>query len=184
VTSGRLGDIINEGNYDIFSWGWYPDPDPAAELSYFTCGERPPDGSTYGNNDSYYCNPAYDDLYNQQLAEPDTAKRMDIVHEAQKVYYEDAGYAVMWYDPIFSAWRTDRFDGYIVQPLPDGDPLEGWGGISEVWLTIKPVGEGGSSASDTKGIPPAIWAVIAGVVVILAAVFIGRRRKVSEDDDV
>ncbi len=28
VTSGRLGDIINEGTYDMYSWGWYPDPDP------------------------------------------------------------------------------------------------------------------------------------------------------------
>jgi peptide/nickel transport system substrate-binding protein len=29
VTGGRLGDIINAGDYDIFSWGWYPDPDPS-----------------------------------------------------------------------------------------------------------------------------------------------------------
>jgi peptide/nickel transport system substrate-binding protein len=184
VTSGRLGDIINEGTYDLFSWGWIPDPDPASALSWFTCDQRPPDGSTYGNNDSYYCNPKYDELYLKQLAEPDQDKRWEIVHEMQKIYYEDSAYAIMWYDPIFSAWRTDRFEGWIVQPEPKGDPLEGWGGISEVWLSLRPVGgEGGTSASDTKGIPPAIWAVIAGVVVILGAVFIGRRRK-AEDEDV
>ena len=183
VTSGRLGDIINEGTYDMFSWGWIPDPDPASALAWFTCEQRPPDGKTYGNNDSYYCNPEYDKLYLDQLSEPDPEARWEIVHEMQRIYYEDAGYAIMWYDPIFSAWRTDRFEGFVVQPPPNGDPLEGWGGPSEVWFSLRPVGgEGSGSSTETKGIPPAIWAVVAGVVVILAAVFIGRRRKSADED--
>jgi len=184
VTSGRLGDIINEGTYDLFSWGWIPDPDPASALSWFTCEQRPPDGKTYGNNDSYYCNPEYDKLYVDQLSEPDPEARWEIVHEMQRIYYEDAGYAIMWYDPIFSAWRTDRFEGFVVQPPPNGDPLEGWGGPSEVWFSLRPVGgEGGGGGTEARGIPPAIWAVAAGVIVILAAIFIGRRRK-SVDEDV
>jgi peptide/nickel transport system substrate-binding protein len=183
VSSGRLGDIINEGTYDMFSWGWYPDPDPASILSYFTCDERPPDGKTYGNNDSYYCNPEYDDLYLEQLSEPDAERRWEIVHEMQKIYYEDAAYAVQWYDPVFSAWRSDRWEGFVVQPQPEGDPLEGWSGPGEVWMSLRPIGTGGSAASEAKGIPPAIWAVVAGVIVILAAVLIGRRRK-TEDEDV
>jgi peptide/nickel transport system substrate-binding protein len=180
VTSGRLGDIINEGTYDMFSWGWIPDPDPASALSWFTCDERPPDGKTYGNNDAYYCNPEYDRLYREQLGEPDPEARWEIVHEMQRIFYEDAAYSVMWYDPIFSAWRTDRFEGYVVQPEPQGDPLEGWGGPSEVWLSLRPVGTGGGTG--TRGIPPAIWAVVAGVLVILAAVFVGRRRKAEEEE--
>jgi peptide/nickel transport system substrate-binding protein len=101
----------------------------------------------------------------------------------QKIFYEDSPYAIMWYDPIFSAWRSDRFEGYIPQPQPNGDPLEGWGGISEVWLSIKPVaGSAGAGASDTKGISPVVWALVAGVIILLLAVFLIRRRRTAEED--
>ena len=182
VGSGRLGDIINAGTYDMFSWGWYPDPDPASELSYFTCDQRPPDGKTYGNNDSYYCNPEYDDLYQQQLTENDPEARMEIVHEMQKIYYEDAAYAVQWYDPIFSAWRSDRWEGFVVQPQPKGDPLEGWSGPGEVWWQLHPIGVGGTTSSESKGISAAIWAILVGVVVIAVAIVIARRRRSTEDE--
>ena len=186
VASGRLTDIINQGNYELFSWGWIPDPDPAPVMSYFTCDQRPPDGTTYGNNDSYYCNPEYDQLYEQQLGEPDLEARWDIVHEMQRMYYEDAPYAVMWYDPIFSAWRSDRFEGFHPQPQPEGDPLEGWGGISEVWLSLRPVGgaAGGGAATETRGISPLVWAAIAGVVILVVAFFVIRRRRGAADEDV
>lgn len=186
VTSGRLGDILNEGTYDLFSWGWYPDPDPDSALSWFTCDQRPPDGKTYGNNDSYYCNPEYDQLYldQQQALDPDT--RWEIVREMQKIYYEDAAYAVMWYDGYLQAYRTDRFTGYNPQPPPNGDLLEGWGGISDVWLTLRPVSEaeGGSGGSSTeaRGISPVVWAVIGGVIVIGVAILLVRRRRVREED--
>ena len=132
VNSAKLTDLINAGEYELSSWGWYPDPDPSSILADFTCDQRPPDGSTYGNNDAYYCDPEYDRLYQEQLQQTDANARWDIVHQMQKMFYEDSPYAIMWYDPIFSAWRSDRFEGYIPQPQPNGDPLEGWGGISEV----------------------------------------------------
>ncbi|HYF11348.1 MAG TPA: ABC transporter substrate-binding protein, partial [Actinomycetota bacterium] len=182
ISSGKLGDIINEGTYELFSWGWIPDPDPDSALSWFTCDQRPPDGSTYGNNDSYYCNPEYDELYHQQRVELDPEARWEIVHEMQRIYYNDAAYAIMWYDPVLSAWRTDRFTGYVPQPEPNGDPLEGWGGVSEVWYTLRPVGAGAGSSADTSGIPAAVWLVVLGVVIILAAILIARSRRSSEDE--
>lgn len=180
MTSGRLGDIINAGTYDLFSWGWIPDPDPDSALSWFTCSERPPDGSTYGNNDSYYCNPEYDKLFEQQRTTLDPAARWDIVHQMQKIYYDDSAYAIMWYDPIFSAWRTDRFTGYQVQPQPKGDPLESYGGPSKVWTTLQLVS--GASASETKGVSPFIWLAILGVVAVIAGVLWSRRGKGEEDE--
>ncbi len=188
ITSGRLGDIINEGTYDMFSWGWIPDPDPDSALSWFTCDSRPPDGSSYGNNDAYYCNPEYDAMYEQQRTTTDVDERWQIVHDMQKMFYEDAAYSVLWYDPILSAWRTDRFTGYRPQPQPNGDPLEGWGGPSAVWWTIEPVGTGGpgggggTGSTQTRGIPPAAWiGIFAGVVIIIAAVLLGRRRRSEEE---
>jgi peptide/nickel transport system substrate-binding protein len=184
ITSGKLTDIINQGNYELFSWGWIPDPDPDSALSWFTCDQRPPDGEAYGNNDSYYCNPEYDAMYAEQRLELDPERRWEVVHEMQRMYYQDAAYAIMWYDPIMSAWRSDRFEGFVPQPLPNGDPLEGWGGVSEVWYTLKPVGAGGGSGSSasTSGIPAAVWLVILGAVIIIAAFFIARSRRSSEDE--
>jgi peptide/nickel transport system substrate-binding protein len=185
VSSGRLGDIINEGTYELFSWGWIPDPDPDSALSWFTCDQRPPDGKTYGNNDSYYCNPEYDALYEQQRTTLDPAERWEIVHEMQRIYYEDAAYAVMWYDPVFSAWRADRWEGFKPQPAPNGDPLEGWGGPSEVWWTIRPAGTGGGSegtSDDTTGIPVTVWLIVAGAVVIIAGLLVFRSRRSREDE--
>jgi peptide/nickel transport system substrate-binding protein len=181
LNSAKLTDIINAGDYELFSWDWFPDPDPSGELSLFTCDQRPPDGNTYGNNDAYYCNPQYDKLYQDQLSATDQDTRWDIVHQMQKMFYEDSPYAVMWYPPIFSAWRSDRFAGYIPQPQPNGDPLEGWGGISEVWLSLHPVA-GAAGGAEAKGISPAVWAIVAGVIVLLVVVFLIRRRRAAEED--
>jgi peptide/nickel transport system substrate-binding protein len=183
ISSGRLGDIINEGTYELFSWGWIPDPDPDSALSWFTCDQRPPDGKTYGNNDSYYCNPEYDALYAEQRTTLDPEARWEIVHEMQRIYYEDAAYAVMWYDPIFSAWRGDRWTGFKPQPQPNGDPLEGWGGPAEVWWQLRPIGAGGGTGGETTtGIPAAVWLIAVAVVVIGGALLIARGRRSAEDE--
>jgi ABC-type transport system substrate-binding protein len=182
LNSAKLTDVINAGEYELFSWGWYPDPDPSAQLALFKCDQRPPDGKTYGNNDAYYCNPEYDQLYEDQLGATDQDARWEIVHQAQKIFYEDSPYAVMWYDPIFSAWRSDRFTGYIPQPQPNGDPLEGWGGISEVWLSLHPVAGSGAGAAEAKGISPAVWAILAGVLILIVAIVLIRRRRTVDED--
>ncbi len=182
VTSGRLGDIINAGEYELFHWGWFPDIDPDSALSWFTCDQRPPDGHTYGNNDSYYCDSEYDELYAQQRAELDLDKRWEIVHQMQAKYYEDAAYVVLWYSPLLEAYRTDAFTGYQPQPLPQGDLLQGYGGPSKVWWTLRPVGEGTGGGAETRGIPGWVWiGVVVGVLVVIAAIVLARRARPEEE---
>src|SRR5919106_5841983 len=123
MSSGRLGNEINAGTYDLFHWGWIPDPDPDSILQNFTCEDRPPNAQTYGDNDAYYCNPEYDALYQQQLTTLDPQARFEIVHEMQRLFYNDAPYAVLWYPPFLQAYRTDTFTGYVPQPQPRGDLL-------------------------------------------------------------
>jgi peptide/nickel transport system substrate-binding protein len=181
VTSGRLGDLENAGEFDLAHWGWYPDIDPDSALSWFLCDQRPPDGSTYGNNDAYWCDPAYDKLYKDQQAELDINKRWDIVHEMEKMFYLAVPYVVLWYVPLFSAWRNDRFTGYQPQPSPNGDPLQGYGGPSKAWLTLHEV-SAGSGAQTTKGVSAAVWLLVAGVVLVLGALLFQRRRRSGEDE--
>lgn len=178
MSSGRLGNEINAGTYDLFHWGWIPDPDPDSALSWFQCEQRPPDAETYGNNDAYYCNPEYDRMYIEQRTTLDPARRMEIVQAMQKLFYEDAPYAVLWYPPIYMAYRSDRFTGFQPQPAPEGDLLTGYS--RDAALSIRPVGEG-TAARETRGIPAAVWiAIVAGIVVIALAVMLLRRRGAEE----
>jgi peptide/nickel transport system substrate-binding protein len=181
MSSGRLGNELNAGTYDLFHWGWIPDPDPDSALSWFQCDERPPDGRTYGNNDVYYCNPEYDRLYVEQRTTLDPAERLEIVHEMQRIFYEDAAYAVLWYPPTFQAYRTDTFTGYQAQPAPEGDLLAGYS--RDVALSLRPVSEGsGGGSTETRGISAGIWvAIIAGVVLLILLVVLLRRRGGAEE---
>jgi peptide/nickel transport system substrate-binding protein len=115
----------------------------------------------------------------------------------QRIFYEDAAYAVMWYEPVFSAWRGDRWEGFVPQPPPEGDPLEGWGGPSEVWWTLRPAGtvapdEGGGGggegavgdgADETRGIPAGVWLGGAAVLIVLIGAFMLLRRRRPDEDE-
>lgn len=181
MSSGRLGNELNAGTYDLFHWGWIPDPDPDSILSYFQCDQRPPDGRTYGNNDTYYCNPEYDRLYQQQRATLDPQERLEIIHEMQRIFYEDAAYAVLWYPPTFQAYRTDTFTGYQSQPAPEGDLLAGYS--RDVALSLRPVSEGSSgSSTEARGISAGIWIAIgAGVIALIIILVLMSRRRGAED---
>jgi peptide/nickel transport system substrate-binding protein len=178
MSSWRLGDEINAGTYDLFHWGWIPDPDPDSALSWFQCDQRPPNAQTYGNNDSYFCNPEYDRMYIEQRTALDPQERLEIVQEMQRLYYEESPYAVLWYAPVFQAYRTDSFTGYRPQPAPRGDLLTGYS--RDAMLSIRPVGAG-SAAKETKGISPVVWIGIAAGVVVLIALVVLLRRRPAED---
>ena len=108
------------GDYDIYMWGWTGDPDPNSLLTFFQTSEI---GSS---SDSYYSNPHYDELYTQQKAESDPAKRKTILAEMQNLVYDEAPYIILYYDAELHAYRTDKFGGWTNQPK-DGTPLFGYG---------------------------------------------------------
>jgi peptide/nickel transport system substrate-binding protein len=108
------------GNYDMFVWGWTPYVDPDPMLSYFTCAEvnTTPDGD--GANDANWCDPAYDELYEQQKIELDPERRREIVHEMLRFFNANATYLVLSLDADLQAYRTDRFEGWLRQPAETG----------------------------------------------------------------
>ena len=118
-----LTEIIGQGEFDMFEWGWVVEPDPDYQLSTFTCGSRSykSGGDVLANlSDSFYCNPDYDKLYEQQKVTIDPAKRADIVKQMQKMLYDDAPYVVTFYYDELQAYRSDRFAGFLAQPDPGG----------------------------------------------------------------
>jgi peptide/nickel transport system substrate-binding protein len=79
------------GRYDIaeFENGWNYDPDDSSLLS---CDQIPPNGY----NVDFYCNPALDALYKQELATVDTGARQGIFTQIQKIYLADLPFIVLY----------------------------------------------------------------------------------------
>ena len=177
VESSKLTDLVLEGEFDVFEWGWYVEPDPDSMLSYMTCDQR-------GNwSDTWYCNEEYDRLYQEQHSATDEDERAEIIQRMQEILYMDAPYLVNAYNTVGEAWRSDRFEGFRPQPDPGGVMLISYG--VENYVNIKPVsedGEAGSSASTGNG--AMVGGIVAGVAVLgLAGVLLARRRGGSAADD-
>ena len=167
MESGKLTNVILDGEFDAFEWGWYVEPDPTTMLSYMTCGQR---GSW---SDSWYCNPEYDRLYQQQGSETDEQARADMVKRMQEILYRDAPYLVYIYDKIGEAYRCDRFEGFQQQPDPGGVLIFQYGVQS--YLDMYPVtecgqGQGSDQAAADDGGGLGTGAVVGVGVAALAAI--------------
>ncbi|HEX9122143.1 MAG TPA: ABC transporter substrate-binding protein [Actinomycetota bacterium] len=93
-------------NFDLAMWDWFPAADPDFILSVLTCNE-------YGNwNDTGYCNPAYDRLYEEQKSAVDPQERQKIVFQMQEMAYNDRPYIILTYDKRLDAWSPD-WDGFV-----------------------------------------------------------------------
>ncbi|TME11403.1 MAG: ABC transporter substrate-binding protein [Chloroflexi bacterium] len=131
--SATLGEIIlppegdGKAKYDIELWGWVGNPDPNALLQIFRCD------AIGSSSDSQYCNPAFDNLYDQQLKEAGTA-RHDTLAKMQNLIYNDAPYDILYYEASLDVWRNDRFASWQSMPS-DGTPLFTYGILDYTLLT-------------------------------------------------
>jgi peptide/nickel transport system substrate-binding protein len=142
MESGKLTNVILDGDFDAFQWGWYVEPDPDSMLSYMTCDQR---GSW---SDSWYCNPEYDRLYEAQHRETDEAARAEMVKQMQEILFRDAPYLVTVDTKIAEAYRCDQFEGFVPQPNPGGILLIQYGVRS--YLEIYPVTECGQTRAEAE----------------------------------
>ena len=159
-------------DYDMFIWGWYLDFDPGSMLSYFTKEQ-------IGNwSDSFWTDAEYEQLYKQQGEELDPVKRKEYIDRMQQILYEQTPYIVTDYRPDFEAYNTDKWQGYIAIPDPNGNTLVppfGNGGYAN-FLTIEPKT---AVATEESGGSSATWiivAIVAAVAVVVVALVLVRRR--------
>jgi len=112
MDENTLGNIVySTTDWDLFVWGWdsgVNDPDYLLGV--------PLTSQIGGNNDIYYSNPQYDDLYAQQASELDLTTRVDLVNQAQQLFYDDSAYIVMWYQDKLQAYRSDLWTGFADTP--------------------------------------------------------------------
>ncbi len=189
-SSSQLTNVIYKGDFDAFQWGWYVEPDPDSMLSYMTCAQR------QHSSDSFYCNPAYDTLYNEQHVSTDPSQRVEQVKQMQQILYQDSPYLVTAYSSIGEAVRSDRFACLVTQPNPGGIWLEQYGVYN--YIHMKPADQA-KSCDAAPGLTGAVKAtksaggssskgpflIGVGAVVVLALVGGGvtmmRRRTTVED---
>ncbi len=192
VSEDALIEIVGQGNFDMFEWGWVVEPDPNYQLSTFTCANRSyKDGEDiYANlSDSFYCDEEYDSLFEKQSVETDSAARAEIVKQMQQKLYDDSPYLVTFYYDNYEAYRSDRFTGFVPQPDPDGALLFQYGTWS--YESIKPVvkaeqGETGAPAASESGVN---WPVIIGIGALVVVAGLvgallarGRNKDIDSDD--
>jgi len=146
MESNQLTDVILEGNFDAFHWGWFVEPDPDAILSVFLCSARG------GSSDSWYCNEEYDELYRSQNAEVDDELRIETIKQMQEIIFRDSPYLVTAYTTYGQAVRTDRFACFRPQPDPGGVLLVQYGAFN--YRFLRPADEAG----DCDGVASAVGA--------------------------
>jgi peptide/nickel transport system substrate-binding protein len=213
MSNDTLTEVIGQGNYDIFHWGWVVEPDPDYQLSTFTCDKRSykDAGQIYADlSDSFYCNKAYDALYAQQAKTTDPDARAEIVKRMEKMVYDDAPYIVTDYYDDLEAYRSDKWGNVQAQPADGGVLVFQYGTYTyrnvELQTDIKAAAAAASSSAAASGSTPAasgavsasnassdsssgsstwIWILVAvaAVAVVGGAFLMGRRRGASAEDD-
>lgn len=192
VSEDALTEIIGEGKFDMFEWGWVVEPDPNYQLSTFTCANRSykDGGSVYANlSDSFFCDEEYDALYAQQAEQIDPAERAETVKKMQQILYEQAPYVVTAYYDNLEAYRSDRFTDFKPQPEPDGSLLFQYGTHS--YRSLRPVtaqdkAQGGKDKASDEGPSTGLvtGVLVGGAVVLGGVVFLALRGRRRPEQDV
>jgi len=179
TNADQLITIIGKGDYDMFHWAWTPFVDPDPQVSYFQCSQiaSDPEDPTNYYNDANWCDPEYDKLYKQQNVELDKDKRVELVHQMLKRFYDSAVYQVFALTPDLQAYRTDRFEGWLKQPAEVGPVL--FSNTSPTYANLTPVGSsGGGGGLGTAGI---VAIAVAGVLGVGLVAFLLRRRRSADE---
>lgn len=163
-------------DFDTFIWGWGGDPyDPSTLLQLITTSQ------IGGSSDSFYSNPEYDRLFDEQAGEYDLEKRKPIVKQLVEISQQDLPYLVLTVDPVLQAYRTDRLSGVQLScPKPNGDLY-----CEQVsyapWATLgPPTAEAVNTAakdSDSSSGLLIVVIVIAALALVLIVLLIVRRRR-------
>ncbi len=155
--------------FDTFVWGWGGDPyDPSFLLSLFLTDQ------IGGNSDSFYSNPEYDRLFNEQAGAFDVAERKEVMAEMVNLTQEDLPYIVLTEDPNLQAYRTDRLSN-VEQTCPADETGDLFcEQISyEPLLSLTPA-DSSSDSGDGGGSGVVIAVIAAAVVAVAGFLFLAR----------
>ncbi|WP_433513102.1 ABC transporter substrate-binding protein [Nonomuraea sp. CA-143628] len=171
------------GLYDIAISGWSVNPDPEEVLATHLCSRRPTPAGEGGGTESFYCDPTFEKLYQEQLKELDRAKRVEIIKKMQERLYTDAPVIAIYYPNDLEGYRKDRITSITPVPEDKGLLYGGSSGYPFYAMDVKATGGTSAAGSDGGSNTGLIAGVVGGVVVIgLVAFLLTRRRKSVADE--
>jgi peptide/nickel transport system substrate-binding protein len=165
--------------FDIAISGWSVNPDPEEVLATHLCSRRPTASGEGGGTESFYCDPQFEQLYQQQLKELDRTKRAGIIKQMLERLYTDAPVIALYYPNDLEGYRKDRIAS--ITPIPeDNGILYGGSGYWPFYtveaVTADTAEEGGSNTGLIVG-------VAIGVIVLAGVAFFLVRRRGGVADD-
>jgi peptide/nickel transport system substrate-binding protein len=166
-----LNAILPKGNWDMLSDSWTTGPDPTYLLSIQDCSTLPLNNGTGGNTDAFFCNPAYDSLFTQQVAAFSTAQRVATIDHMQQILYDSNVDVMLYYADGLSAARSDHVRNFFYGK-PSAQGFYPQQNLFINWRTATPVG--GSSSSSSTGLIIGIVCLV--VVAAAGGGFVLRRR--------
>ncbi|MET7712699.1 ABC transporter substrate-binding protein [Streptomyces sp. NPDC005407] len=175
----NVSDPWVKGDYDLAFDGWSVNPDPDFVLSIHTCAALPATPKDTGATDNFICDKPFDELYTQQTAEYDAAKRSGLVKQMQSRLYDTGYMNVIAYPNAVEAYRTDQIKSIKTMPEAAGN-LWGQDGYWSWWSAEPAAGDDSSDSGSSTGVVIGI-----GAVVVLAAaigLFVAMRRRTTAED--
>lgn len=173
----QLNVNLSKGNWDMLMDGWSTGPDPTYLLSIQTCATLPLDNGTGGNTDAFYCNPAYDKLFNLQIQQFDQTERTATIAKMQSILYQANADDILYYKNGLSALRKDQTSNYLFGS-PDAKGFYPLQNLFTNWRTATPVS--GSGSSSNTGVYIGVVVVIV-VVALVGGVVLMRRRSTAAE---
>jgi peptide/nickel transport system substrate-binding protein len=165
--------------FDLAISGWSVNPDPEEVLATHLCSRRPTADGKGGGTESFYCDPQYEALYQQQLKELDRPKRAGIIKQMEERLYTDAPVIALYYPNDLEGYRKDRIAS--ITPIPEDKGMLYGGSGYWPFYTLEAVSKDG--AADSGSNTGLYVGLGAGVVVLAAAALLLVRRRQAVADD-
>lgn len=176
----NVSDPWLKGDYDLAFDGWSVNPDPDFVLSIHTCAALPATPKDTGATDNFICDKQFDELYAQQAAEYDPARRADLVRQMQSRLYDTGYMNVLAYPNAVEAYRTDQIKSIKTMPEAAGN-IYGQDGYWSWWSAEPASDDGGDSRSGSStGVVIGIGAVV--VLAVALGLFVAMRRRSTAED--
>jgi peptide/nickel transport system substrate-binding protein len=168
--------------FDIAISGWSVNPDPEEVLATHLCSRRPTASGDGGGTESFYCNPEFEQLYQEQLKELDRPKRAEIIKKMEEKLYTDAPVIALYYPNDLEGYRKDRIAS--ITPIPEDKGLLYGGSGYWPFYTVEAVTKSDGESADSSSSTGLIVGVVVGTVVVLglAGLVLARRRKGVADE--
>ncbi len=169
---------LAKGDWDMLMDGWGTGADPTYLFSIQTCSTLPKDNGTGGNTDAFYCNPQFDNLFNQQVSTFDDAARKKIVGQMQSILYDANADIILYYANTLNAVRKGSVSNVLTGSPSDAGLYPRQSAYWSYLLASSP-DKGSSKSSSSSAL------LIGGIAVVVVLLIVGgvllRRRATATD---